>query len=40
VVVRFLGMCSGCPSSQATLNNLVETSLKEKVDPDLKVREG
>jgi len=40
VVVRFLGMCSGCPSSQATLNNLVETSLKEKVDPNLKVREG
>jgi NifU-like protein len=40
VVVRFLGMCSGCPSSQATLNNLVESTLKEKVDPDLKVREG
>jgi NifU-like protein len=40
VVVRFLGMCSGCPSSQATLKGLVETALREKVDPGLKVREG
>ncbi|WP_207262099.1 Fe-S cluster assembly protein NifU [Desulfovibrio sp. Huiquan2017] len=40
VVIRFLGMCSGCPSSRATLEGLVETALREKVDPGLKVREG
>ncbi|MGE4193243.1 MAG: Fe-S cluster assembly protein NifU [Pseudodesulfovibrio sp.] len=40
VVVQFMGMCSGCPSSQATLKSLVEGTLKEKVDPDIQVREG
>ncbi|BDQ36116.1 nitrogen fixation protein NifU [Pseudodesulfovibrio nedwellii] len=40
VVVQFMGMCSGCPSSQATLHNLVEGKLREKVDPDLTVREA
>ncbi|MCJ2163784.1 MULTISPECIES: Fe-S cluster assembly protein NifU [unclassified Pseudodesulfovibrio] len=40
VLVKFMGMCSGCPSSQATLQNLVEATLKEKVDPELQVREG
>jgi len=35
VKVRFLGMCSGCPSSGATLKNVVEKELKEKIDPAL-----
>lgn len=40
VHVKFLGMCSKCPSSQLTLNNVVEAKLKEKVDPAISVREG
>ena len=35
VKVRFLGMCSACPSSGATLKNIVEKELKEKIDPAL-----
>ncbi|GAU08515.1 Fe-S cluster assembly protein NifU [Desulfoplanes formicivorans] len=37
VTVKFTGMCSSCPSSKATLENLVEAKLREKVDPDIKV---
>lgn len=40
VIVKFMGMCSNCPSSQITLNNVVEGKLKEKVDPAIIVREG
>lgn len=40
VTVQFMGMCSGCPSSKATLNNLVQGKLREKVDPSLNVVEG
>ena len=40
VSVKFLGMCSKCPSSQLTLNNVVEAKLKEKVDPAISVNEG
>jgi len=40
VLVKFMGMCSNCPSSQITLQNVVEAKLQEKVDPDLMVREG
>ncbi|CCH47636.1 Fe-S cluster assembly protein NifU [Pseudodesulfovibrio piezophilus] len=40
VVVKFMGMCSNCPSSQLTLNNLVEGKLKEKVDPSITVQEA
>jgi NifU-like protein len=35
VKVRFLGMCSSCPSSAMTLKNVVEKELKEKIDPAL-----
>ncbi len=35
VKVRFLGMCSSCPSSSATLKNIVEKELKEKIDQAL-----
>ena len=37
VKLRFLGMCHGCPSSGATLKNVVEKELKEKVDPSLMI---
>jgi len=37
VTVKFMGMCSSCPSSKATLENLVEAKLKEKVDPSIRV---
>ena len=40
VSVQFIGMCSGCPSSQATLNNLVQGKLREKVDPEITVVEA
>ncbi|MBG0789356.1 MAG: Fe-S cluster assembly protein NifU [Desulfovibrionaceae bacterium] len=40
VSVQFSGMCSGCPSSQATLNNLVQAKLREKVDPAITVVEA
>ena len=40
VIVKFMGMCSNCPSSHMTLQNLVEAKLKEKVDPQIAVREG
>ncbi len=35
VKVRFLGMCSSCPSSSQTLKNVVEKELKEKIDAAL-----
>lgn len=37
VTVKFTGMCSSCPSSRTTLENLVEGKLREKVDPAIKV---
>ena len=37
VKLRFLGMCAGCPSSSATLKNIVEKELKERIDPALEV---
>ena len=37
VVLRFLGMCAGCPSSALTLNNVVEKEFREKIDPTLEV---
>jgi len=40
VVVKFLGMCSNCPSSHLTLQNVVQTKLQEKVDPEIVVKEG
>ena len=37
VVLRFLGMCAGCPSSSATLKNVVEKEFRERIDPTLEV---
>ncbi len=37
IKVRFMGVCSGCPSSGQTLKNVVEKELREKVDKALTV---
>jgi NifU-like protein len=37
VKLRFLGMCHGCPSSGATLKNVVEKELKERIDPTIEI---
>lgn len=40
VIVALRGMCSSCPSSKATLEGFIEKTLREKVDPEITVREG
>lgn len=40
VTVALRGRCTGCPSSQATVQGTVERILREKVDPEIQVREG
>lgn len=40
VTVALRGRCTGCPSSQATVQGTVERLLREKVDPEITVREG
>lgn len=37
VKVKFLGMCAHCPSSSATLKDVVEKELKEKLSADIEV---
>ncbi|MEI7527311.1 MAG: Fe-S cluster assembly protein NifU [Elusimicrobiota bacterium] len=37
VKLRFLGMCHGCPSSGATLKNVVEKELRERIDPAIEI---
>lgn len=39
VSVSLRGRCTNCPSSQATVHGVVETILREKVDPEIQVRE-
>lgn len=39
VYVAFKGLCSNCPSSAFTLKEVVETALREHVEPDLVVKE-
>ncbi|SNR92693.1 NifU-like protein [Humidesulfovibrio mexicanus] len=39
VSVSLRGRCVGCPSSQATVHGVVEAILREKVDPEIQVRE-
>lgn len=39
VYVRLLGTCLGCPSTEITLKNLVESKLHEFVEPDIEVEE-
>ncbi len=40
VFVALRGMCSSCPSSQATLEGVIETTLRDKVDPEIVVQEA
>lgn len=37
VQVRFLGMCSHCPSSSATLKGVVEKELKDRLSKEIEV---
>ncbi len=37
VQVRFLGMCSHCPSSSQTLKGVVEKELRDRLCPDIEV---
>lgn len=39
VLVSFRGLCVGCPSSSATLKEVVEKRLKDLVDPWIEVQE-
>ncbi len=38
VKVKFMGVCSGCPSSGQTLKNIVEKELREKIDENLNIQ--
>lgn len=40
VFVQLQGACSGCGAARLTLKNLVETTLREKVDPAINVMEA
>lgn len=40
VVVSLRGRCTGCPASQATVQGTVQAILREKVDPEIVVREA
>ncbi len=40
VVVNLRGRCTGCPASQATVQGTVQAILREKVDPEIVVREA
>jgi NifU-like protein len=40
VTVNLRGRCTNCPASQATVQGVVETILREKVDPEIQVREA
>jgi Fe-S cluster biogenesis protein NfuA len=39
VKVRLTGTCKGCPFSQMTLQNMIETNLKKEI-PEVKMVEG
>ena len=39
VKVALRGMCTHCPSSQLTLTNFVQRTLREHVEPDITVKE-
>ena len=39
VQVALRGACVGCPSSQLTLRDLVQRRLREKIEPDIRVKE-
>ena len=39
VIVKLIGVCSGCKNASMTLKNFVETVLKENVDPNISVEQ-
>lgn len=39
VTVRLQGACAGCPGARATLQNLVQETLREEVSPDINILE-
>ncbi|OGR35239.1 MAG: Fe-S cluster assembly protein NifU [Desulfovibrionales bacterium GWA2_65_9] len=40
VSVNLRGRCTGCPASQSTVQGTVQAILREKVDPEIQVREA
>ncbi len=40
VTVSLRGRCTGCPASQSTVQNTVQAILRDKVDPEIQVREA
>ena len=38
VTVNLKGACSGCPSSTSTLKGGIENLLKQKIDPNIRVK--
>jgi NifU-like protein len=40
VIVALRGRCTSCFAAGATLHNVVEAKLREKVDPEIRVEEG
>lgn len=39
VIVKLAGMCQGCPSSAHTVENFIQETLREMVEPDIEVKE-
>ena len=39
VSVELTGHCGGCPASQATLHQVIESILRMQVEPDIVVKE-
>lgn len=40
VMVKLQGACAGCPGAKATLQNLVQETLRKEVSPDLNIVEA
>ncbi|BBD09954.1 Fe-S cluster assembly protein NifU [Desulfovibrio ferrophilus] len=40
VIVSLRGACGSCPSAKLTLNDFVQKTLREQVEPDIRVREA
>ncbi len=38
VYIKMLGACGGCPSSQDTIENIIETKIKEEIPEIVGVR--
>lgn len=40
VIVKLRGACAGCPGAKATLQNLVQETLRKEVSPDINIIEA